>query len=133
MAIDTMGWVLVYTDNVAEMRRFYEDVVGLPLQKASEKIVAFKAGGCILELMGRMENGPDKMDDSRGWDRNKVLMSFHAADLEAEVAALESRGAKCLKGIHPTVSPPGVPPRGRVAQFMDPDGNIFELCDVPLG
>ena len=50
----------------------------------------------------------------------------------AKVAAIESRGGRCISGIRPTVSDPGVPPRGRLAQFMDPEGNIIEICQVPL-
>jgi predicted enzyme related to lactoylglutathione lyase len=127
-----LSWVLVYTDNVPAMRAFYETVLQLPIKRASEKIVAFKTGACTLELMGRMDNGPDRIDDARGWDRNKVLISFHVADIKAEVAAIEARGAPCITGIRATVSPAGQPPKGWIAQFIDPDGNIIELCEEPL-
>lgn len=123
-----LSWVLVYTDDVPRMRHYYEHVLKLPIKRASEKIVAFDTGHCTLELMGRMDNGPDVMDDARGWRRNKVLVSFHVEDIVAEVAAIEARGSPCITGIRPTVSPPGQPPKGRIAQFMDPDGNIIELC-----
>lgn len=128
-----MGWVLVYTNNMPVMRRFYEEGLGLPLKRASELIVVFDTGGCLLELMGRMDNGPDRMDDSRGWQRNKVLVSFHVKDIRAEVAALAARGVHPVKDIHPTVSPAGMPPRGELAQYMDPDGNLVEICSCPLG
>ncbi len=127
-----LSWVLVYTDNVPAMREYYENVLKLPIKRASEKIVAFRTGACTLELMGRMDNGPERMDAARGWQRNKVLISFHVTDIKAEVAALEARGSKCITGVKATVSPPGQPPKGWIAQFMDPDGNIIELCEEPL-
>jgi lactoylglutathione lyase len=131
-----LSWVLVYTADIPRMRAYYETVLGLPIKRASEKIVAFRTGACTLELMGRMDNGPGEkdgaMDDARGWKRNKVLISFHVADIKAEVATLESRGAKCLSGIRATVSPAGQPPKGWIAQFEDPDGNLIELCEEPL-
>jgi predicted enzyme related to lactoylglutathione lyase len=127
-----LSWVLVYTADIPRMRAFYEQVLGLKIKRASEKIVAFDTGACTLELMGRMDNGPDRMDESRGWRRNKVLVSFHVADIKAEVAAIEARGAPCLTGIRPTVSPAGQPPKGWIAQFEDPDGNLIELCEEPL-
>jgi predicted enzyme related to lactoylglutathione lyase len=127
-----LSWALIYTADVPKMRHYYENVLKLPLKRASEKVVAFKTGHCTLELMGRMDNGPDVMDSAQGWRRNKVLISFHVEDIKAEVAALESRGSKCISGIRPTVSPPGQPPKGWIAQFMDPEGNIIELCQEPL-
>lgn len=130
--LGTLGWVLIYTADISSMRRFYEGTLGLEVTREGGDIVVFRTGACTLELMGRMDNGPDGMDDAHGWARNKILVSFHVSDLEAEVARLEAAGARTLHGIRPTVSPPGVPPRGRLAQFMDPDGNLIELCDVPL-
>ncbi|MEJ0071457.1 MAG: VOC family protein [Pseudomonadota bacterium] len=89
-----LSWVLVYTADIPKMRAYYETVLGLPVKRGSEKIVAFSTGACTLELMGRMDNGPNVMDDSRGWKRNKVLISFHVADIKAEVAALEGARRK---------------------------------------
>ena len=127
-----LSWVLVYTADVPKMRHYYENVLMLPVKRASEQVVAFKTGQCTLELMGRMDNGPDVMDDAQGWNRNKVLISFHVEDIKAEVAALEARGTPCISGIRPTVSPPGQSPKGLIAQFMDPEGNLIELCQEPL-
>lgn len=128
-----LAWVLIYTADLAGMRHFYGQLLGLREKKANEAVVAYDAGGCILELMGRLDNGPEALDDSRGWARNKVLISFHVDDIEAEVARLQALGVPFVTGIRPTVSPPGQPPRGRIAQFMDPDGNLLELGQMPLG
>jgi len=78
----------------------------------------------------KLNNGPDAMDDTRGWQRNKVLPSFRVEDIRAEVAAIESRGGPCISGIKPTMGAPGEPPKGWIAQFMDPEGNIIEICEL---
>jgi predicted enzyme related to lactoylglutathione lyase len=130
--IGPLSWVLLYTADVARLRAFYENVMGLRVKKASELIVAFDTGACVFEIMGRMDNGPASIDDVRGWQRNKFLPTFHVEDIHAEVARLEALGAVCITGVRPTVSPPGMAPRGWIAQFLDPDGNIVELGQMPL-
>ena len=130
--VGSLRWVLVYVKDVHKMREFYENVMQLPVKRVKPEIVAFDTGACTLELMGKLDNGPDQMDDAKGWDRNKVLVSFHVDDIKAEVAAIEERGGKCISGIRPTVGAPGEPQAGWVAQFMDPEGNIIEICQEPL-
>ena len=130
--IGPLSWVLIYVADVDRMRVYYEKVLQLPLKSVRPQIVAFRTGKCTLELMGKLDNGPAKMDDARGWNRNKVLISFHVEDIKAEVAAIESRGGKCISGIRPTVGGPGEKPKGWVAQFEDPEGNIIEICQEPL-
>jgi predicted enzyme related to lactoylglutathione lyase len=127
-----LSWVLIYTDRVAAMRAFYRDVLEIPVTRDGDDIVVFGTGACTLELMGRLENGPDALDDTTGWQRNKILISFRVADITAAMARIEARGVRSLIGIRPTVSPPGKPPRGLLAQVMDPDGNIIEFCQMDL-
>jgi predicted enzyme related to lactoylglutathione lyase len=132
--IGPLSWVLIYVSDIDTTRHFYERVLELPLKSVRPQIVVFRTGACTLELMAKLDNGPQpaEMDDARGWRRNKVLVSFHVEDIEAEVAAIEQRGGKCISGINPTVGAPWEPPKGRIAQFMDPEGNIIELCQEPL-
>lgn len=128
-----LSWNLVYVDDLAAMRAFYEGVLGLPLRNASPYFASYHTGGCTLELMARRDNGPSNGDSpSRGWDRNRVLMSFKVENMTAVIAELTRRGATLLHGPSPTVAADGQPPDGQVAQFIDPEGNIFELCDEPL-
>jgi len=131
--IGPLSWVLVYVADIPKMRRFYEEVLGLPIKRATGQVVVFRTGACTLELMGNLANGPEKMDDAQGWARNKVLISFHVTDIHAETAKLEAAGYPCITGIKPTVSSiPGAPPRGYIAQFIDPEGNIIEFGQMPL-
>ncbi|MEX5636063.1 VOC family protein [Parafrankia sp. FMc2] len=127
-----LSWNLVYVDDLAAMRAFYEGVLGLPVKNASPYFAAYHTGGCTLELMARRDNGPASGSASRGWERNRVLMSFKVENMTAVIAELTRRGATLLHGPSPTVAADGLPPEGQVAQFIDPEGNIFELCDEPL-
>ncbi|MDO9435532.1 VOC family protein [Hydrogenophaga sp.] len=131
--IGPLSWVLIYVADIPKMRQFYEEVLGLPIRRATDKVVVFRTGHCTLELMGNLANGPEQMDDAQGWARNKVLVSFHVEDIHAETARMEAAGYPCLTGIKATVSSiPGAPPRGFIAQFMDPEGNLIEFGQMPL-
>lgn len=127
-----LSWVLIYVNDVKATTHFYEKILGLPLKYSSASKSIFRTGSCRLHLMGQHDNGPTQKSEKRGWERNRILISFHVADLKAEIAAIESRGGHCLSGIRPTVSDPGQPQKGWLAQFMDPEGNIVEICEEPL-
>ena len=129
--IGPLSWVLIYVKDLDKVRPFYEHALQLPLKSVRPKIVVFRTGRCTLQLMdSTLNNGPDAMDDARGWQRNKVLISFRVDDIRAAVAAVESRGAPCISGIKPTMGAPGEPPKGWIAQFIDPEGNIVEICEL---
>jgi predicted enzyme related to lactoylglutathione lyase len=126
-----LRWILVYVSDLKTMGDFYQQVFGLKPKMVTDKFIAFDTGAVTLELMAGHDNGPDKMDNSKGWDRNKVLVSFIVTDIQAVVAAVEARGVKSITGIRPTVAPTGEKPVGWIAQFMDPEGNLMEICQEP--
>ncbi len=126
-----LRWVLLYVSDLAKVSAFYKDILDLEPQVETDRFVMFKTGGCTFELMGEFDNGPEKMDDARGWDRNKYLISFQVDDIHATVAAIEARGIKTVGGIRPTVAAEGEEPIGWLAQFIDPEGNLLEVCQEP--
>lgn len=127
MTIGALGWNLLYVSDLATMRNFYENVMGLTVRWETEGIVALSTGGCTLELMER-----PGMDNPRtGWDRSPLLMSFHVDDIDATIAELISAGAEQFAPIRHVVGVDA--PEWRLAQFIDPEGNLFELCDEPVG
>lgn len=127
-----LRWVLLYVSDLKLMGEFYERVFGLRPKMSVPDFIAFDTGACTFELMANMANGPDKMDDSKGWDRNKVLVSFYVDDIKAVVKEVESRGVKTVSGIRPIVTPEGDKTVGWIAQFMDPEGNLIEICEEPI-
>lgn len=127
-----MAWVLVYVDDLPAMRAFYEDGLGLEARDGNDRFVNFYTGGCTLELMRRADNGPDQPSEQRGWERNRMHVSFKVEDIESVVTALEGRGISPRHGIAATVVPAGMVSTGRLAQFEDPEGNYVEICDERL-
>ena len=90
-------------------------------------MAAFDTGPCSLELMARPE-----LDNPRtGWERNVVLISFHVDDIEATAAELRGRGVEMASEIRYVVGVEN--PQWRLAQFRDPEGNLFEIVDEPPG
>jgi len=124
--IEALGWVLLYVKDLDAMRAFYRDQVGLAVAYEGPGVVAFDTGPCMFELMARPE-----LDNPReGWERNVVLISFRVSDIEGAVEQLRSRGVEQVSEIKYVV---GVEdPQWRLAQFRDPEGNLFEVIDEPL-
>lgn len=124
-----LSWVLIYVDNLDVMRDFYEGGLGLTPREANDDFANYYTGGCTLELMARPLNGPTQSSSARGWDRNRMHISFKVERIEQVVAALAERGIVPRHGIAETVPPPGRVEVGRLAQFEDPEGNFVEICD----
>jgi len=76
--IGPLSWILIYVSDIDKTRHFYEKVLELPLKSVRPQIVVFRTGACTLELMAKLDNGPQpsEMDDVRGWRRNKVRSPF---------------------------------------------------------
>lgn len=126
-----LRWVLLYVSDLKGMGEFYERVFGLRPKLNVADFIAFDTGACTFELMGNMANGPKQMDDAKGWDRNKVLVSFRVTDINNVVKEIESRGVKSVSGVRAIVVPEGDKTVGWIAQFMDPEGNLMEICEEP--
>jgi len=126
-----LRWVLLYVSDLVGMGEFYQRVFDLKPKMSNADFIAFDTGACTFELMGNMANGPSKMDDATGWTRTKVLVSFFVSDIKTTVKELETRGVPTVSGIKPIVTPSGDKTVGWIAQFMDPEGNLIEICEEP--
>jgi catechol 2,3-dioxygenase-like lactoylglutathione lyase family enzyme len=125
--IEALGWVLLYVKDLDAMSAFYRDQVGLEVAYECPGVTAFDTGPCMFELFERAD-----LDNPRsGWDRNVVLISFRVADIEAAVETLRERGVDQASEIKFVIGVEN--PRWRLAQFRDPEGNLFEVIDEPLG
>lgn len=125
--IGHLGWNLLYVRDIEVMRHFYVDVVGLPVRWETEGIVAFATGGCFFELMERKD-----LDNPRvGAERSPLLMSFHVDDLDTAMATLVANGAQRHSDVRWIIGTDA--PEFRLVQFIDPEGNLFEICDEPIG
>jgi len=125
--IGALAWVLLYVKDLERMAAFYRDQVGLTVAFDAPGVVAFDTGPCSLELMERPELDNPRTD----WERNVVLISFHVDDIEAAAAQLRERGVEPASEIRYVVGVEN--PQWRLAQFRDPEGNLFEIVDEPPG
>jgi predicted enzyme related to lactoylglutathione lyase len=130
--IGPLSWILIYVDDLAKVRPFYEDVLGLELGDAHDEFANYKTGNCTLELMARTDNAPKVDGELRPQGPARVLVSFKIDSMETVVATLRERGVEPFHGPSATVSPEGQEPLGRVVQYADPEGNIIEFCDEAL-
>jgi catechol 2,3-dioxygenase-like lactoylglutathione lyase family enzyme len=102
-------------------RKFYAEQLGLPFEGSNDQgEQQFRlAGGAQLVLLPRPDEKP----------LGSTAMSFEVADLDAEIAELESRGVAFedydLPGLK-TENHIATQGSLRAAWFLDPDGNV--LC-----
>jgi len=108
------------TAKAEEARRFYGEVLGLPLVEESAFALLFDANGTMLRVQ-KVESFVPQAHTALGWQVD---------DIRGEVRRLEQRGVKVERY-------PGMPqdefgvwstPQGAsVAWFKDPDGNVLSL------
>ncbi len=131
MPLGSISWNLVWAHDIEPMTAWYRDGLGLRLMTSTEQSAVFDTGPCILVLIGRHDNGPGANPPVTGWERNQVLFTFSVTDMDATLAELAGRGVTPVH-VAPVVIDGNDAPKWRVAQLMDPEGNIVELCDEPV-
>ncbi|RKS69294.1 putative enzyme related to lactoylglutathione lyase [Motilibacter peucedani] len=114
--------------DLARARRFYSEVLGLePAQEVGPSLVYTTSGGTSFLLYETEFAGL----------AGHTIAQWHVDDIEAEVAALSSRGVAFEQYDMPGVSWSGgiatMPGMGRAAWFKDSEGNIMCLDQVEPG
>ncbi len=102
--------VILFTENMEEMSRFYGDVLGLELVGQEDGWRDFAAGACHIALhhgKAVVGNRPPKL-------------VFYAKDVAAARAALLRRGVKSMGKVKSTAV-------FDMCDGKDPDGNAFQL------
>jgi len=124
MRVTALHHVALVTNDLARLREFYVETLGLPQVGAfpGGKIIFIEAGSTTIELIGR-----DGWTPSQDGSWQHICFEVESVDDEyAELAA---------KGIPFRVLPKDVgadPVLARNAFFKDPDGNDLELYQ-PIG
>ena len=111
---------IVWTSRMPEARRFYSEVLGLPLKGQSHGALIFDVGGRELRVSPVPSTGPSA----------HTVLGFAVSDTRAEVSALAARGVKFERfpGFPQDESGVLVTPEGaKVAWFRDPDGNLLSI------
>ena len=125
------------TRNIAAMKKFYTEVLGLEeaavidvpgdfvraagFAREGVKLHALKSGEVLIKLL-EFPDSPavsgDALADSAAGFR---YLTFWVKDMGASVAHLEEAGVELLSGILSRV------PERKTIFFKDPDGNLLEL------
>lgn len=115
-----LGSICLITENVAELRDFYKDVLQCPAED-SEIFVSFPTEGAQLTIFhtaGMEQMAPGSME---GAGTGGAVLEFEVEDVDAEYARLLKLHVPIVKS--PTTQPWGL----RSVWFRDPDGNIVNF------
>jgi catechol 2,3-dioxygenase-like lactoylglutathione lyase family enzyme len=120
-AIRAIDYTAIIVRDMEAMRRFYEDVMGFPLQRElSANWIEYRVGGNTLALS---RPGLTKADAPTPKGSASLQLAFRVppADVDRCAEALARKGVEIL-------SPPTDRPFGhRTLFFRDPDGNLLEI------
>jgi predicted enzyme related to lactoylglutathione lyase len=121
MPIKGVAYVQLLVEHWAMALEFYRDIVGLEVDQLfeMEESVTFNLAGAKLVIYG---GGAGSLQP-KGADKNAFIPNLECEDLDATVAELEGRGV-------PFIAMPDESPEGyRLATFVDPEGNRFQLFE----
>jgi catechol 2,3-dioxygenase-like lactoylglutathione lyase family enzyme len=120
-AIRAIDYTVIFVRDMAAMRRFYEDILGLALQRElSPNWLEYQLGGNTLALAKPSLTASDA-PTPRGSASLQLAFKVSAADVDACADELLRRGVTL-------VSPPTDHAFGhRTLFFRDPDGNLLEM------
>lgn len=121
--IRNIDHIVLRTGNAPRLVAFYRDVLGLPVERATDKgLTQLRAGAALIDIVPVADRGPDS---SRGPGRNLEHFCLRAEpfDVEAIRRHVEAAGAKVVK----SGTAYGAEGRGPNIYFLDPDGNEVEL------
>lgn len=113
--------VLIWTEGTRfeEMARFYRDRLGLTPRTAKPDFINFDWGGLRLSVSIH--------DRVRGASRDplRIMVNLLVDDIDAAHARLTAAGVVFTR------PPEAEDWGGRVATFVDPDGNVLQLFEMP--
>ena len=120
-AIRAIDYTVIFARDMAAMRRFYEDVLGLPLlRELSPGWIEYRVGDNTLALARPSRTAAD-VPTPNGSASLQLAFKVSAPDVDRCADELVRQGVKLL-------SPPTDEVFGhRTVFFRDPDGNLLEV------
>ena len=116
--------ITLFVEDLAEAKRFYEDVFGLPVFFEDDNSAVFEFGETLVNLLETREApslvAPAEVAPPDGGVRFQFTLAVD--DVDAMSEEVKRRGAELLNG--PMDRPWGI----RTASFRDPDGHIWEIA-----
>jgi lactoylglutathione lyase len=111
--LERAGLVLFAADRAASVR-FYCDVVGLKLFKATDYVTVLDFGAAYLMI----EPGGVAVAGGKDRSQSPMTLRFNVADVATEAERLRAHGVAVAVAVHDW---------GTIGTFHDPDGNVCEL------
>jgi catechol 2,3-dioxygenase-like lactoylglutathione lyase family enzyme len=116
--------VTLFVEDLAEARRFYREVFGLPVHYEDEHSAVFVFGATMINLLAVGEApglvAPAAVASPDAGVRFQFTLGVD--DVDATCEQLRERGVELLNG--PVDRPWGI----RTASFRDPGGHIWEIA-----
>ena len=123
-ALDGLGAITLFTEDLAGTAAFYRDVFGLALLFEDDTSAAFRFGGTVINVLQAdaahelIEPAPVGGPDAG----RRVQLTIWVQDADAVCAQLHEHGVTLLNG--PVDRPWGK----RTAAFADPGGHVWEIA-----
>jgi len=112
-------WIWDITLTVRDLARavhFYQEILGFPLKYQFGDYAGFEVGGVELGLKTWGGLGAPR--------QGEPIINFLVDDLDQAYAELSRKGVKFIRGPEETLW------GGRIALFLDPDGNTLQLTQL---
>lgn len=125
VAVESLGYVILYVRDLEASAAFYRDVVGLPFKLRDAGYTEFVTGKTRFGLLERTRaSALIRRAPTEGGPAGEVL--FLVDDVDAEAERLRGLGIEFLSG--PVDRPWG----HRTLHLLDPDGFVVELAqEIP--
>jgi len=116
-------WIIFVTTNYTEMKRFYNDVLSLPIVRdlPEEEFTQFQAENCYITIYGKPFTEKLIGRDITGTPGSTIFTWKESDDIDSDYEKLKANGVQFIT--QPKTQPWGQ----RTAYFTDPDGNIWEI------
>lgn len=122
--MDKLDYIILLCNNLGNTRRFYEQILGLKLRKASENWIEFSVGDTALTLRKRSRPYDGKLDP----ETPGVQLAFNVGttdEVDKWYGKLKSDKINIIE------APKNQDWGHRTLFFYDPEGNIIEIyCDI---
>jgi lactoylglutathione lyase len=117
--------VTLFVDDLAESKRFYQDVFEMPIANQDETSCAFRFLGIVVNLVASSSAAEliEPAPVGKAGTQARMMLTLEVVDVDAAAERLRARGVTFLNG--PTDRPWGP----RTATFADPSGHCWELSN----
>lgn len=116
--------ITLFAEDLAETKRFYQEVFGLPIVFEGDTSAVFDFGNTLINLL-TVTQAPELIAPAPVASPEsgaRLQLTIHVDDVDAMCAELIKRGVELLNG--PMDRPWGI----RTATFRDPAGHIWEIA-----